>query len=743
MPVLVRFVPVAVLASATLLQAQQPALTGYSPAAAERQRAAEAAAIRVPQPDRARAHSRILSAEPHVAGTPAQARTRDYVIQQMRAMGLETEVRTYSVFLPHATSARVWRVSPQARELPTAEPPVPGDSTSTAWQYPAANGYSAAGDVQGELVYVNFGLIEDYARLDSLGISVRGKIAVARYGRSFRGIKAREAERNGAIALILYSDPEQDGPGTGQAYPNGPMRPGAGIQRGSVFNGNGDPTTPNRPSVRGVRRTPPVMGIPRRDTAATGRMVRGRDGRMRPDDRDTTRAAPMVMSIPRIPVVAIGYDNAAELLRGLGGREVPTGWQGGLPFRYRIGAGPVVARVAVETDARTPAAYKQIWNTLGTIRGSEFPDELVLVGAHRDGWGPGAADNVSGTVSVLEAARAVAEQVRAGNRPRRTIVFATWDAEEWGLIGSTEFVEEDSARLVRGAAAYFNIDVSATGPNFGGSASPSLRELVRDVARTVPDPSGNGSIYQAWRRTAGLAADSLEPAMGDPGGGSDFAGFYNHLGIPHADWGFSGRYGVYHSQYDSFNWMSRYGDPDFRRHTAAAQVGAAMVMRMANADVLPFDYVEFARTMRRYLPALDSTFRARGYSALNTDALRGAIDRMERAAVGLARARDEVLAARVPDRRTLTRANASMRRVERALTRSRGLRSRPWFRSLIYAADENNGYANMVFPSVQEAVRADDRRLAEQELADLATRFLGATDALLNARDILTGDDRR
>jgi N-acetylated-alpha-linked acidic dipeptidase len=515
------------------------------------------------------------------------------------------------------------------------------------------------------------------------------------------------------------------------------------IQRGSVFNGNGDPTTPNRPSTRGVRRTPPVMGIPRRDTTTVGRMVRGRDGRMRPDPRDTARAAPMVMALPSIPVVAIGYDNAAELLRGLGGREVPAGWQGGLPFRYRIGAGPVVARVAVETDARTPAAYKQIWNTLGTIRGSEFPDELVLVGAHRDAWGPGAADNASGTVSVLEAARAVAEQVRAGNRPRRTIVFATWDAEEWGLIGSTEFVEEDSARLVRGAAAYFNIDVSATGPNFGGSASPSLRQLVRDVARTVPDPSGNGSIYQAWRRTAGLAADSLEPAMGDPGGGSDFAGFYNHLGIPHADWGFSGRYGVYHSQYDSFNWMTRYGDPDFRRHTAAAQVGAAMVMRMANADVLPFDYAEFARTMRRYLPALDSSFQARGYSALNTDALRGAIDRMERAAVGLARARDEVLASRVPDRRTLTRANASLRRVERALTRSRGLRSRPWFRSLIYAADENNGYANMVFPSVQEAVRADDRRLAEQELADLATRFLGATDALLNARDILTGDDRR
>jgi N-acetylated-alpha-linked acidic dipeptidase len=743
MNVLVRFVPLAVLASATLLAAQQPALTGYSPAASQRQRAAEAEAIRRPAPERARAHSRVLSAEAHVAGTPGQARTRDYVIQQMRAMGLDTEVRTYNVYLPHATSARVWRVSPAARELPTAEPPIPGDGTSAGAQYPAANGYSAAGDVQGQVVYVNFGLMEDYARLDSMGVSVRGKIAVARYGRSFRGIKAREAERNGALALILYSDPQQDGPGTGAAYPGGPMRPGTAIQRGSIFNGNGDPTTPGVPSVRGARRTAPTYGSPQpRDTATRSRDPRRQD-RRRPSQERDERAPPIVLPIPSIPVVAIGYDNAAELLRGLSGREVPEGWQGGLPFRYRVGAGPTVARVAVETDARTPAAYKQIWNTLGTIRGSEFPDELVLVGAHRDSWGPGAADNVSGTVSVLEAARAVAEQARAGNRPRRTIIFATWDAEEWGLIGSTEFVEEDSARLMRGAAAYFNMDVSATGPNFGGSASPSLRQMVRDVARTVPDPSGNGTVYEVWRRTAGLVADSLEPAMGDPGGGSDFAPFYNHLGIPHADWGFGGRYGVYHSHYDSFNWMTRFGDPDFRRHTAAAQIAATMVMRMANADVLPYDYAGFARQMRRYLPVLDSTFRARGYTALDTDALRGAIDRMERAGEGMARARDEVLATRLPNRRNLERANASLRRVERALTRPRGLRSRPWFRSLVYAADENNGYANVVFPSVQEAVRADDRRLAERELADLATRFLAATDALLNARDILTGDERR
>jgi N-acetylated-alpha-linked acidic dipeptidase len=706
--VLLRFVPAALLASATLLAAQQPALPGYSPAAAERQRAVEADAVRRPAPERARAHARILSAETHVAGTPAQARSRDYVIGQMRGMGLETEVRTYSVYLPHATSARVWRIAPEPRELSTAEPAIAGDSTSGGAQYPAANGYSAAGDAQGEVVYVNYGLIEDYARLDSLGVSVRGKVAIARYGRSFRGIKAREAERSGAVALILYSDPRDDGYGAGDVYPEGPMRPGGAIQRGSVFNGNGDPATPGYAAVPRAARIPVAR-----------------------------------MNVPRIPVVAIGYDNAAELLRGIRGADVPAAWQGGLPFRYHVGPGPVRARVAVETDERAGGAFKEIWNTLGIVRGSEFPDELVLVGAHRDGWGPGAADNVSGTVAVLEAARAVAEQIRAGNRPRRTLVFATWDAEEWGLLGSTEFVEQDSARLTRGAAAYFNLDVAATGPSFGAGASPSLRALLRDVARGVPDPGGTGSVYAAWRRAAGVAADSLEPAMGDPGGGSDFAGFYNHLGIPHADWGFGGRYGVYHSQYDSYAWMTRFGDPGFTRHAAAARIGAAMMLRMANADVLPYDYAEFARTMRGYLPALDSAFHARGYGALNADALRGAVDRMDRAARELASARDSVLARGAPSRRTLQRANEAMRGVERALTRPAGLRTRPWFRSLIYAADENNGYSNVVFPSVREAVRAGDRRLAESELADLAARFVAAADQLVRARAILTGEDNR
>jgi N-acetylated-alpha-linked acidic dipeptidase len=682
-------------------QTSTAAMTGYGPAAAVAERSVEAQAIANPDAGRARTHSRTLSAEAHVAGTPAQERTRDYVIAQMRAMGLETEVRRYDVFMPHPTAVQLWRVKPRPRSLRLAEPPVAGDPTSVLPQYPTVNGYSGQGDVTADVIYVNYGLIEDYQQLDSMGLSVKGKIAVARYGRSFRGIKAREAEKHGAAGLLIYSDPQDDGYVRGDVYPYGPMRNRDGVQRGSVFNGAGDPATPSGPST---------AGAPRLSDAQ--------------------------MEIPRIPVVPISYGNAGALLDELRGREVPAGWQGGLPFRYHIGSGQVRARVRV-TDDRATKSTKPIYDTFGIVRGSEFPDELVIVGAHRDGWGPGAADNVSGTVSVLESARAVAEAVKAGFRPKRTIVFATWDAEEWGLIGSSEYVEDDSLRLLRGGVAYLNQDVAAQGVRFGGGGSPSLRPILRDVARQVPDPKGTGSVYAEWRR-ANAVPDTTEPAMGDPGGGSDFAGFYNHLGIPIAEWGFGGPGGVYHSQYDDFTWMSRFGDSTFAYHATAARIGAAMVLRLANADILPYDYVEFARTMQRYLPALDRSLAGRKWGG-STSALGDAISRMEREAAAFSAERDTALAAGTLSASRRAAVNAELRSVERALTRASGLRTRPWYRNLIYVADVDNGYANMVFPSVNEAIRAQDERLTGDELADLARRFDDAARALAAARTSLAG----
>lgn len=697
---ILRLVIPALLCSSAILCAQEPqaALPGYSPQAARQERALEQATMQRPDTGRARLLSRTLSSDVHIAGTPAQARTRDIVVNDMKQWGLPTEVRTYDVWMPHTTTVQAWRVAPDTLALNLAEGVVPEDTTSwTAREAVISNGYSGTGDVSAPVVYVNYGLIEDYAQLDSMHVSVKGKIAIARYGRSYRGIKAREAEKHGAVGLIIYSDPQDDGYVRGDVYPNGPMRPSQGVQRGSILNPDGDPSTPGYASVPGVKRLP-VDSLP----------------------------------VSHIPVLPMSYGNAARLLEGLRGSNVPASWQGGLPFHYHAGPGPVAAHVIVQSDTAT-AAIKQIWDTFGIVRGSEFPDELVIIGGHRDAWGPGAADNVSGTVSVMEAARAVAEELKAGHRPRRTIIFATWDAEEWGLLGSTEYVEDDTLRLLHGAVAYLNQDVAAQGPNFGGGGSPSLRGTLRDVAKLVPDPSGKGSVYDVWRARGSLP-DTAEPRMGNPGGGSDFAPFYNHLGIPIAEWGFGGPAGVYHSFYDSYHWMAKFGDPTYAYHAAAARVGAAMVLRLANADILPYDYVEFARTMRGYLPDMQKALAKAGWSDTSmTTPLALAIDRMEQAATTFGTARDALLAKGTPPRATLSRVNGALLKVERSLTRTQGLRTRPWYRNLIYASDENNGYADMIFPSVGEAIRTGDRALAEHEITDLASRFDAATQAIKEA----------
>lgn len=692
---------VGALGTALPIASHAQGVPGFSRQTTEAQRRAERSAIAVPDTARVKALARQLADRPHIAGTPEQARTRDLVIAAMREAGLTTEVREYQVWLPHTVDYGVWRITPEPKQLELREGRVSEDPTTMQYdEYPTVNGYSGTGDVTGEVVYVNYGLIEDYAQLDSIGVSVRGKVVIARYGRSFRGIKAREAEKRGAVALLMYSDPQDDGYVRGDVYPEGAYRNDRGVQRGSVMNGAGDPTTPGYASKPGVPRLS-IDSLP----------------------------------VPRIPVLPLSYGNAIELLKDVRGASIPASWQGGLPFRYHVGPGPVVARVRVFSDSAT-AAYKPIWNTYGIIRGTEFPDEIVIIGAHRDAWSPGAVDNVSGTVSVVEASRAVMAQVRAGWRPRRTMIFATWDAEEWGLVGSTEYVEDDSLRLMRGAVAYLNQDVAASGPSFGGGGSPSLRGLLRDVAKAVPDPSGDGSVYDVWRARARVP-EGEEPGMGDPGGGSDFAGFYNHLGIPHSDWGFGGGNGIYHSNYDSYTFMERFGDPGYRYHAAAARISAVMMMRLANADILPYDYVEFARTMRRYLAPVDRALQQRGWRGSSAP-LAAAIDRMERAATTFTAARDSALAAGIPRARQVS-ANAALREVERAMTRAEGLRSRPWYRNLIYVADVDNGYGTMVFPSVNEAIRYGTEALFAEEMQDLVGRFDAATAAIERATRSVRG----
>jgi N-acetylated-alpha-linked acidic dipeptidase len=642
--------------------------------------------IAIPDTASVRRLSRDLSAVPHMAGTPAQATTRDYVLERMRSWGIDAWSKEYTVYLPQPDTVAAWVLNgSRVERLALAEP-------GTGPQVPPFNGYTGDGNVTAEVVYVNYGLIEDYKTLDSLGISVRGKVAIARYGRSFRGIKAREAQQRGAVGLIVYSDPQDDGFFRGDVYPKGPMRNADGIQRGSMMNGNGDPTTPSWPSVEGARRVP----------------------------EDS-------LEIPRIPIIPMSYGNARRLLEPIAGPSVPQSWQGGLPFRYHIGPGPVRARLHVKTE-RGARAFHKIWNTIGVIRGERWPDEWVVVGGHRDSWGPGARDNVSGTVSVLESARAFATLAREGRKPARTVVFATWDAEEWGLIGSTEWVEELEDSLRTHVVAYVNEDGTFSGPDFSGAGSPSLKPLFRAATRVVPDPVGPGTVYDVWLKRQG--GDTTKLTFGNLGGGSDFAGFYHHLGIPSGGIGFDGPDGIYHSMYDSYDWMTRFGDPGYKAHRAGAQLVAVILGRLANDDILPLDYAVFGTEMNALVAQLDSGITKKQWNAnVTTQPLKDALDRFTAVARAFNTARDTARAN--ADR--AQRVNRALMQVERRLTRPEGLVSRRWFRSLQFASDIDNGYATMAFPTVNEAIRYADAATANKELADLVTRVDQARGALVEA----------
>lgn len=628
---------------------------------------------------------RALTSEVRLAGTPAQARTAAWVVARFRAWGVAADSDVYEVWLPHAQRAALaW----QGTLLDLEEPPLPDDPGTALPAYPAAAGYAAPGRVRAPVVYANYGLPEDYRRLDSLGIDVRGRIVLVRYGRSFRGIKAREAERRGAAAVLLYSDPQQDGAARGPVVPAGPWRPPQSLQRGSVYNGAGDPTTPFRPSRPGTVRAP----------------------------LDAT-------DIPRLPVLVLPARAARTLLAGLGGPEAPPDWRGALDVPYRLGPSADSAEVRVEDD-RTTRPYKRIVNTLARFPGQRAPHEWVLLGAHRDAWGPGAADNATGSAVVLEIGRVLAQLWRQGWRPARTIVLATWDAEEWGLIGSTEFVEGDSAALFPHAVAYLNLDVVATGGTFGAGGDPVLRSLLRAAAARVPAPEGEGSLLALWQRQTGRT----DPPMEDPGGGSDFEPFYNHLGIPHLDWGFGGPYGVYHSRYDTYRWVRRFGDPELRRHVAAARLGLELLLTLADTAVWPYDFEALARAVAEEVAGL-----ARSRPDLDLGPLRAAIDSL--AAAGADLRAVTARGARSPT--LLARANAAVRDAQRQFVRPEGLPGAPWTRSLLYAADPDNGYATLALPGVRLALRRGDRTAAQRELDDLGSRLRAAAAAVRRASALL------
>ncbi len=707
------------------------AITGFSPESAAVQAEFERTLVAEIGPDSVGRWARTLGARSHVAGTPGQVATRDSVIAWHTAAGIDAGYDSLVIYMPHPLEVSLERTWPDTAPIEIVEPPLEADSATGRFVVPVFNAYSGSGVAEGEIVFAGYGLPADYRTLDSAGVSVRGNIVLARYGRSFRGIKAREAGLRGALGLLLYSDPANDGFVRGDVYPEGPMRPSRGVQRGSVLNSTGDPSTPHGPSLPGAARVS--------------------------EDQMT--------GVARIPVVPVGYGVAEELLQSLGGLPAPESWQGGLDLTYRFGPGPARVRVAVRNESGE-AAYHSAYNTIAVIEGSEWPDEWVVIGAHRDAWGPGAIDNVSGTASVVEVARAFGAAAELGMRPRRTVVFVTWDAEEWGIVGSIEWVEAHADRLRASVVAYVNQDAPVSGSAFSAAASPELKALARAAAQRVADPVRGGTVYEAWhaRVVESLDAEAAaEPLpVGDLGGGSDHKGFYQHLGIPAIGFGFGGRGGVYHSMYDTPRWMQEFGDPGYLYHAATARVAAVVVSRLANAEILPFDYAELADVVderathlesevRTALEAATATEHAVGDAALEAmedspiarsvrvamAGLRTSIETIREAAGDCASALDAALRGGPLTPETTRRVNEHLRAAGQSLTNEAGLPGDAWSRQLLFASDPDNGYATLPMPAVRLALRAGDLESTAARIDELARHLEGAAVHLAAARALL------
>ncbi|HEV2763251.1 MAG TPA: M28 family metallopeptidase [Pyrinomonadaceae bacterium] len=727
---------VAPLVGATTTLAQQTrdaarnAFEGFTPDEAEAQRSLEERFRAVPAPASAREHLRRLTAEPHVAGTREDYRTALYVRDQLRRAGLSAELREYEVLLAYPRRPSIVElVAPRRERLRLRESALPQDPTSSHPRVvPLFNGYSASGDVTAPLVYVNYGLPEDYEALKRLGVDVRGRIVIARYGRSFRGVKAKVAEQNGALGLIIYSDPADDGYMQGVVYPEGPWRPESSAQRGSVqyiFDYPGDPLTP------GVAAVPGAPRIPR--SQAT--------------------------NLPRIPVQPISYGDARRLLEPLRGPLRPRGFQGGLPFPYHVGGNERV-RVRLKTDMSYET--RPIWNVEARVEGAQEPDRWVVLGNHRDAWVFGAVDPNSGTSAMLEVGRGLGELLKRGWRPRRTIILCSWDAEEYGLIGSTEWAEEHAAELREKAVAYVNMDAAVSGSNFGAASVPSLWKLVRGATRDVRDPRTRKSVYEAWQQRAresqpeaeltdaqaGSDTPIAEARIGALGSGSDYTPFLQHLGVPSLDMGFGGDYGVYHSVYDSFNWMAKHGDPTFGYHVAAAQVWGTVALRLAEARALPFDYADYAAQIREFVNETQRAARRRGPAPVDFDApsLLEAVAQFE-AEARRANARrvelvDEYARTRLRADDSNARAQARLRRLndallaaERALTDPRGLRGRVWYKHQIYAPGFYTGYAAQPLPDLRQAVDERNPAQAREAARRINDAILRAAAELRKGRD--------
>jgi len=662
----------------TLLIALTLALAGFHPRAArgadgdweERLRA-------IPQPERIKEYMRRLAAEPHHIGSAAGKRNAEWIRDQFRSWGLKTEIEEFDVLFPTPKERILELVSPEKYQAVLKEPAIAADPDSgDANQLPTYNAYSGDGDVTAQLVYVNYGVPADYEQLARLGVDVKGKIVIARYGASWRGIKPKVAYEHGAVGCIIYSDPRDDGFYHGDVFPEGPYRPEQGVQRGSVMDmpiHPGDPLTPGWGAVKGARRLA-------REEART---------------------------ILKIPVLPISYGDALPLLKAVRGPAAPEAWRGALPLTYHIGPGPATVHLRVMSNWEQHTLY----NVIGRIEGSTFPNQWIIRGNHHDAWVNGASDPVSGMAAVLEEARALGELAKQGWRPKRTIIIAAWDGEEPGLLGSTEWAEQHATELQQKAVAYINSDSNGKGA-LSASGSHTLERFMNDVARAVTDPKDQKSLWEVMRsrRVANARTDEDRRELAERndlrisalGSGSDYTVFIDHLGIASLNLGFGGEGGggVYHSIYDSFTWYTRFSDTTFEYGRALAQTAGTAVLRLADATVLPFEFTNLAETVGGYADEVAKL----PHSTVDFAPMRKAVELLRQSADAYDRAlRQRSLTGGLSDAQAKN-LNDLLVQSERRLLSDAGLPRRDWFKHQIYAPGFYTGYGVKTLPAVREAL---------------------------------------
>jgi N-acetylated-alpha-linked acidic dipeptidase len=682
----------------------QAVIYGFTSSSSREQRALETRFQSFVEADRIGAYHREYTAKPHVAGSPRDRELAEWTRDRWREFGLEdVEITEHEVLLPWPEEVTVEMTVPRTWRASMREDPIPGNEATQADVGLPYHAYSASGEVVAPVVYAGSGNPADYDWLRSRNIDITGKIALVRYSvpYSYRGFKALTAQQRGAAGILIYSDPADDGFKKGKVYPEGPWGPESHIQRGGIvfdFMVPGDPLTPGWASVPGARRIQASESV----------------------------ALPRIMSAP------LSWKDARVILSELDGPEAPKAWQGaGLPGQgngaYRVGDGisPVV-RMRLRMDDR----IRPIWTVTGKIRGASDPDSLVIVGNHRDAWIYGGVDPSSGSAAMMELARTLGALAKSGARPDRTILFASWDAEEFTLTSSTEWGEQHEKQLAANAVAYLNVDSAASGPNFGAAAVPALNRLIGEVCDVVRDPVARIPVTAAWRARTQKERGTLPTGGGGElvnnklGSGSDYTVFLNFLGIPIADLSFDGPYGVYHSMYDNHHWVSRIGDPGFRYHAAMVQIWGLLALRLANADVLPLDYVAYTQRIQRFIKEIDGRYAKELAGAL------AAAGRLESSASAIAKEIDAAL--RSGSDREWASLNRRLMTAERALLDPDGIPGRPWYRHQIYAPKYT--YAPEMLPGVAEAVTRGNGVEITAQAARLAAALNRAAESLERAR---------